>query len=67
MLVRLYTAAGGFVVAAELPDFNEYPQVIFWGTRVFWRPEENWLDANRVARYTEAFACSILPEQERPV
>jgi hypothetical protein len=56
--VELFTRDGGFVVAGLLPLFNEPPEVLFWGTRVFRH--------DRDGRYVEAWAFTLLPELERP-
>ena len=64
MIVRLYTDAGGFVVQAEIPPFNEYPHVLFWGSRVFYR---NDLGSAEDGHYKEAFVYAIIPDQERAI
>jgi hypothetical protein len=35
MKITLLTATGAFVHSEEILPFNEYPQVIIWGERVF--------------------------------
>lgn len=35
MKVKLFTRTGGFVHEQEIPPFNEQPDVILWGERVF--------------------------------
>jgi hypothetical protein len=69
MKVRLFTRDGGYVADAEIPPFNEFPDVIIWGERFFVAP-----DVDRVPRpvlefhaveeqhaYVEAFTYAIVP------
>lgn len=64
MMVRLVTRDGGFVHETEIPPFNIYPDVIFWGTRTFRLNDAGRLEpTNRldVAQYVEAFSYSLVP------
>jgi hypothetical protein len=40
MRIRLFTAKKEAVAEYDVPDFNEYPQTIVWGIRLFIREEE---------------------------
>lgn len=35
MLIRLYTADNGFVVASDIPEFKPPFEVVMWGSRFF--------------------------------
>ncbi|NEQ29050.1 MAG: hypothetical protein F6K28_60945 [Microcoleus sp. SIO2G3] len=49
--VTLHTANGDFVVSGKIPPFNQYPDVLFWGERVF--------VSTAPGKYKEAF-CYVL-------
>ena len=66
MKVRLVNIAGAFVTSAEIPPFNIYPDIIFWGTRTFRLNDAGrLLPANQLdeAQYVEAFAYSLVGEK----
>lgn len=72
MRVELYTRDGGFVVAAVLPLWGAFPDVLLWGERVFVIDGE-FVIGERVfvidgdgepGRYREAFAFAVLPQME---
>lgn len=58
MKIHLCTAEGKSVLEENhlIPDFNEPPQVIFWGTRVF---AYDSISVHDVVQYREAFAYSL--------
>lgn len=62
MKVNLFTRDGGFVHSAEIPDYNDPPEIVFWGTRAF---RLNAHDGKQY-RFVEAFAY-FLPEHTAPV
>ena len=55
MRVRLTVPSGGLVTEAEVPPFNQPPDVLLWGSRVF---RFLRLD-DGVAVYVEAFAFTV--------
>lgn len=67
MKVKLQTSAGDLVAEKEIPDFNEAPDVLIWGDRVFMRDDGHGdntfnieLTAQLVAVYSEAFSYLIV-------
>jgi hypothetical protein len=70
MVVKLFSrTTGGFVAVAEIPPFNEPPDVIIYGARFFVAPKVDMavrlaeLSAGEVA-YVEAFTYAI-PRERR--
>lgn len=54
MTVKLFSADNVFVTALDLPPFNEPPQVLIWGVRVFMR-----VGAVGAWSYIEVFAYCV--------
>jgi hypothetical protein len=71
MKVRLFTKDGGFVHEQEIPPFNDAPDVIIWGLRMFVGPNidgpvsAQYRDADDTYVYEEAFAYALVPERTR--
>lgn len=54
--VRLMTKDGGFVTGGEVPLFDEPPDVVVWGERVF---TYSHTDDETVDVYVEAFFVAL--------
>ena len=66
MKIRLTTRQGATVAEGELPPFNERPDVVFWGLRVFTLDGPSTAGVAGFAGlvvYREAFAVALVPEQ----
>lgn len=61
MKVELNAFSGSFVARGAIPPFTKYPDVLFWGGRVFHHIETS-LDAigERVGVYEEAFSFHLI-------
>jgi len=55
--VRLVTKDGGFVTSGKVPLFNEPPEVIIWGQRIFTYSQT---DDEAVDVYVEAFSVALV-------
>lgn len=62
--VRLETSNGELVVHGEVPPFNEAPDVLVWGTRIF-KDTYQLQDDERV--YRECFAVYLTITTPPPV
>jgi hypothetical protein len=62
MKVKLYTRGDGFVTEGELPPYNEPPEVLFWGERVFVRDPWRVDNSDEWVRYTEAWSTALVAE-----
>lgn len=61
--VKLYTADGGFVVAGEIPRFNQLPDVIVWGERFFRYGDKRLPQAiEGPVHYVECFTVALVRE-----
>jgi len=58
MRARLYTSAGEYVCMVKLLPFNEWPDVVVWGTRLF-KLQKGTVE-NDVPEYSEAFAVAAI-------
>lgn len=56
--VRLETSNGGFVCTGTMPAFNQWPEVILWGTRVFQLETKG--PEGELTVYTEVFAVALV-------
>jgi hypothetical protein len=54
--VRLMTKDGGFVAGGKIPIFNEPPDVVGWGQRIF---TYSHTDDETVDVYIEAFSVAL--------
>lgn len=63
--VKLYTASGGFVHEQEILPFNEPPDTVIWGIRIFAkRPHSLKIDPESGEHswdYIEGFAYALVP------
>lgn len=61
--VRLETRDGGFVASGQIPPFNQTPNVVIWGVRVF---EKTDVIHEGALVYREGFAVylAILEEKD---
>jgi len=55
--VRLLTKDGGFVTSGMIPAFNDPPDVIVWGSRIF---QYDSTDDEREHVYIEAFSSYLV-------
>lgn len=55
--VRLMRKDGGFVTTGQVPLFNEPPEVIIWGQRIF---TYSHTDDESVDVYVEAFSVALI-------
>lgn len=69
MKIRLETRDGGLVHESQIPPFNEAPDVIGWGDRVFVRldmsPETSAGADDGVVVYRECFAYALTDNLNR--
>jgi len=62
MKCRLFTKAHEHVVDVEIPPFNEPPDVLIWGERIF--KLVNTTAGFVEPEYTEAFSYWVKPEHD---
>jgi hypothetical protein len=55
--VRLMTKDGDFVIGGKVPLFNEPPEVVVWGQRIF---TYSHTDNEAVDVYVEAFSVALV-------
>lgn len=65
MKIKLETRDGSHVHEQEIPPFNEPPQVIFWGIRVF-QMHAVEKRPNGYTIYRECFAYALVPHPVAP-
>lgn len=72
MKIKLYARDGGFVAEVVIPPFNDPPEALLWGSRLFVLPNANNYGHRHVCalptepeivHYVEAWAYAVaLPE-----
>lgn len=56
--IYLFTSTDVFVENVYIPPFNQLPNVIIWGVRLFqYSSDKNPDDNTEQFRYTECFSC----------
>ncbi len=60
MKVRLETAKGEFVTDGDMPPFNELPEVVMWGVRLFKLVAVEARLLDEPAIYRECFAWYLV-------
>lgn len=57
--VKLFTNDGGFVVEGKVPRYNEPPEVMLWGERIFIRDPFRIDTNDQWVRYREAWTITL--------